>query len=52
MLYVPWWDTNKELSEGNVVVWFCRRLLQQPDVLLLDEPTNHLDAESVFGYNI
>src|SRR4029453_17609881 len=33
-------------------IFFCRLMLQKPNVLVLDEPTNHLDLESINALNI
>jgi ATPase subunit of ABC transporter with duplicated ATPase domains len=41
------------LSGGEVArLFFCRMMLQKPNVLVLDEPTNHLDLESINALNI
>ena len=41
------------LSGGEAArLFFCRLMLQKPNVLVLDEPTNHLDLESINALNI
>jgi ATPase subunit of ABC transporter with duplicated ATPase domains len=40
------------LSGGEVArLYFCRLMLQKPNVLVFDEPTNHLDLESINALN-
>jgi ATPase subunit of ABC transporter with duplicated ATPase domains len=41
------------LSGGEAArLFFCKLMLQKPNVLVLDEPTNHLDLESINALNI
>jgi ATPase subunit of ABC transporter with duplicated ATPase domains len=43
---------TEALSGGETArLFFCRIMLEKPNVLLLDEPTNHLDLESINALN-
>src|SRR3984885_7572180 len=33
-------------------LFFCKLMLQKPNVLIFDEPTNHLDLEAINALNI
>ena len=44
---------TEALSGGETArLFFCRLMLEKPNVLVLDEPTNHLDLEAINALNI